>query len=133
MRERMNNSSSLMMRLEQEEQQKTGINSLKVGYNHVHGYYIEITKTHLASVPERYVRYQTLVGKERYTTVELKQLEAHVVAARMESITLENTLFETIKREVDMHVPQLRKMAQALAHLDALMAFAHNAYQYGYV
>jgi DNA mismatch repair protein MutS len=122
-----------MMDLEEREKQATGIGSLKIRYNAVHGYAIEITKTHYDSVPAHYVRRQTLVGRERFTTAELQELEHEIAQARADIVSVEQALFEAVKRSVHTQVVPLRKMAHALAHLDALLGMAMSAYMYGYV
>ncbi len=126
-------STHVLVNMERDEQQKTGINSLKISYNNVHGYFIEITKANLHLVPDYYIRHQTLVGKERFTTIELKKLEADIIHAKQEAEQLEKKIFESIKSEVQKYIPELRKAAHALATLDALMGFAQVAYEQGYV
>ncbi len=133
MRDLINNSTIKMLALEQREQAATGIQSLKIRYNNVHGYYIEITNANKDSVPDRYIRRQTLVGKERYTIAELQQLEAEIMHARSQVEQRENELFEAIKRTVYQEITALRKLAHALAHLDALHGFAKIAYNNGYI
>lgn len=119
--------------LEQREQQATGINSLKVRFNSVQGYYIEITKANLDQVPSHYLRQQTLVGKERYMTHELQQLQVALAQARQNIDSLEQEIFGNIKQAVFAQINVLRKLAAALAHLDALLALANVAYEYSYV
>jgi len=119
--------------LERVEQEATGINSLKIRYNQAHGYYIEITKTHMDSVPERYTRKQTLVGKERYVTPELLALEHDITHAQSSIESLEKEVFERVKREVVVYGAALRKLAHALSTLDALVGFATVAGQRHYV
>lgn len=121
-----------ILRLEQQEQEKTGIASLKVRYNQVHGYYIEITKPNLHLVPDYYTRHQTLVGKERFTMPVLKELEIEMMNARKEVETLEEALLDHVKKEVETHAISLRRMAQACAQLDALLGFALCSYNNGY-
>jgi len=119
--------------LEQQEQQKTRIASLKVGYNQVHGYYIEVTKPNLHRVPDYYMRRQTLSGKERFTIQELQELEHNILAARSEIETVEKAVSDRVKREVLGYSTGLRKLAWALSHLDALLGFARVAYNNGYI
>jgi DNA mismatch repair protein MutS len=128
-RDLVEQSNERILELERVEQTKTGIGSLKIRYNQVHGYYIEITKANLAAVPEYYIRHQTLVGKERFTIPSLKQLENEIVSARTQIETIENQVFMRVKNEVAPYVSSLRKTAQALAHLDALVGFALIAYE----
>jgi len=122
-----------MLELEQKEKESTGINSLKVRYNKVHGYYIEVTKPNAHLVPERYKRQQTLVGRERFTTEELRALQNEMVQASGDSAIAEKELFEKIKLIVLSSISGLRKAAHALAHLDALYGFALSAYDAGYI
>ncbi len=133
MRDLVNNSTHKLLALEAHEQDTTGIQSLKIRYNNVHGYYIEVTKANQALVPERYVRRQTLVGKERYTTPELQQLESEIMHARNQIAQREKEVFDVVKKQVAQWVGQLRKLAHALAHLDALHGFAKIAYNNNYI
>jgi DNA mismatch repair protein MutS len=133
MRELVEQSNEKILALERAEQEQTGINSLKIRYNQVHGYYIEITKANLGSVPTRYVRHQTLVGKERFTTPELKNLEIEIQSSRTTIDQCEQEIFNQIKKNVSESVGSLRKTAQAVAHLDALLGFAIIAYERGYI
>lgn len=122
-----------ILEFEQREQQKTGISSLKVGYTAAHGYYIEVTKTHLGSVPDYYVRHQTLVGRERFMNAELRALQDEIVHAKSQIEQIEKAVFDRIKREVVSHIANLRKLAHGLSHLDALLGFSKLAYDRGYV
>lgn len=123
----------ILNQLEQREQQKTGISSLKVRYNHIHGYYIEITKANSHLIPDYFIRSQSLVGKDRFTTVELKSIEAEVLIAKNQIDQLEREIFEQVKRDVMQYGSDLRKLAFVLAHLDALFGLSQVAYQLGYV
>lgn len=129
----VNNSNQKMVELEQKEQQATGINSLKIRYNHIYGYYIEVTKTNFHLVPDYYVRQQTLVGRERFTTTELQQLQHEIFRARTEIEQVEKNVFDRIKREVAECITELRKLSYALSYTDALLSFARIAYNNGYV
>ena len=119
--------------LELEEQQNTRINSLKIGYNGVQGYYIEITKANQNAVPRHYVRLQTLAGRERYMIPALQQLQQEIMHAKAEIQSVEKTVFDGIKREIVLLISPLRKMAHALAHIDALTSFALISYDHNYV
>jgi len=119
--------------LERREQERTGIQSLKVRYNTVHGYYIEVTKANLDAVPEEYVRQQTLVGRERFVTKELQALQLKLMRARNEISETEKAVFERVKTDVAQYIGALRKTAQVLAHVDALVGFAKAAYDNEYV
>lgn len=133
MRNLVAHGNNAINELEQKEQQLTGISSLKIRYNNVQGYYIEVTNTHKDTVPERYKRIQTLVGRERFMTPDLQELQYGIERARKNIIEYEQSLFNSIKNQVEQHVSALRKSAHALAHLDALMSLARLSYENGYV
>ena len=119
--------------LEAKERARTGIESLKVRYNQVFGYYIEITKTHLSRIPPDYIRKQTLVNAERFMTPELKELEERVTGAEMKLLALEQELFEQLRERVAQEAPRLHAMAQAVALLDVLAGLAETAALHRYV
>lgn len=133
MRELIAHSHQKLIALEKDEIAATGISSLKVRYNNVHGYYIEVTNPNKHLVPERYMRRQTLVGKERYMTQELQQLAYDIERAHAHIQERERILFETVQQEVMQWSSSLRKLAYALAQVDALHGFAKVAYNNGYV
>lgn len=133
LRSLVEDSTTVLTKLEEREQLATGINSLKVRYNHISGYYIEITKANVHLVPDYFIRLQSLVGKERYTTIELKSIEAEILTSRSQIQQVEKEIFESLKQEVVIYGPELRKMAFALAHLDALFGLSQVAYHNGYV
>ncbi|MCL5045790.1 MAG: DNA mismatch repair protein MutS [Actinobacteria bacterium] len=119
-------------RLEAQEKERTGIKSLKVGFNKVFGYYIEITNSNLTSVPADYTRKQTLANAERFITPELKEKESLVLGAEEKLVALEYQIFSGIRQEVAGQVERIQKTARALAELDALAALADVAVAYGY-
>ena len=119
--------------LEAKERQRTGISSLKVGYNAVFGYYLEVSKPHLNKVPADYIRKQTLVNAERFITPELKEQEAILLGAEERINALEFELFSRVRNEVARCTPQLQSLARAIAEWDVLCAFAENAVRYRYV
>jgi DNA mismatch repair protein MutS len=119
--------------LEAKERKRTGIDSLKVRYNQVFGYYIEITKTHLSRVPPDYIRKQTLVNAERFMTPELKELEERVTGAEIKLLALEQELFEQLRVRLANEVPRLQAMAQTVALLDVLAGLAETAALHRYV
>jgi DNA mismatch repair protein MutS len=119
--------------LEAKERQRTGIPSLKVGYNAVFGYYLEVSKPHLNKVPPDYIRKQTLANAERFITPELKEQEAILLGAEERINALEFELFSRVRNEVARCTPQLQSLAKAIAELDVLCAFAENAVRYRYV
>ncbi|OLZ40879.1 DNA mismatch repair protein MutS [Natrinema saccharevitans] len=118
--------------LEVRERERTGIDSLKVGYNSVHGYYIEVTNPNLDSVPENYQRRQTLKNSERFVTPELKEREDEIVGAEERADEREYELFCEVRREVAAEVERVQGLAEALATLDALVSLATAAAQYDY-
>jgi DNA mismatch repair protein MutS len=119
--------------LEAKERQRTGIPSLKVGYNAVFGYYLEVSKPHLSKVPAAYIRKQTLANAERFITPELKEQEAILLGAEERINALEFELFTRVRGEVARHTPHLQSLAKAIAELDVLCAFAENAVRHRYV
>jgi DNA mismatch repair protein MutS len=119
--------------LEAKERERTGIDSLKVRYNQVFGYYIEITKTHLSRIPPDYIRKQTLVNAERFMTPELKELEECVTGAEIKLLALEQELFEQLRMRLAHEVPRLHAMAKAVALLDVLASLAETAALHRYV
>ncbi len=126
------NSKRLMAQIESRERQRTGIASLKVRFNNIFGYYIEISKPNLHLAPADYERKQTLVNAERFTTPELKALEAKILDAEERIQTLELDLFVGIRRQVAAESRRVRQTAAALAELDVLACFAHLAAERAY-
>jgi DNA mismatch repair protein MutS len=118
---------SYIARLEQQERARTGIPSLKVKFNQVFGYFIEVSKANLHLVPPDYERKQTLVGAERFTTRELKEYEAKVLGAEERILELERELFHGLREEVARATRRLQATARALAHLDVVAALAETA------
>jgi len=114
-------------RLEESERQATGIGSLKVGYNQVFGYYIEVTKANLSLVPEHYLRKQTLANAERYISPELKEWEARILGAEERVSALETELYHELRSTVAAHAEPILTTARALAELDVYAALAHVA------
>jgi DNA mismatch repair protein MutS len=120
-------------RLEAKEREVTGINSLKVGFNKVFGYYIEVSKTQIKSVPSHYIRKQTLVNAERYITEDLKRYETKVLNAEERRATLEYELFNGIREKVVQNNLRIQKTATLLANLDVLRSLAEVADKNDYV
>ena len=115
------------------EQERTGIKSLKVRFNKVFGYYIEITKTNLEMVPADYMRKQTLVNAERFITPELKEIEDKVLGAEEKSKALEYELFQDLREKLCVHTVAIQRNAQAIARLDCLASLAEAASRHHYV
>ncbi len=129
----MINSKQALLDLEVEEQKKTGINSLKIRYNNLYGYYIEITKANAHLVPDRYIQRHSLVGKERYVSVQLQELELRITSAQRDAQYKDQVLFKEVTYEVRRYISNLRKLATMLGHLDVFASFATCAFEYGYV
>ncbi len=123
---------SWLMKLEKEEKEKTGIKSLKVGFNKVFGYYIEVTNTYKNLVPETYIRKQTLTNGERYITEELKNIENQILGAEEKVAKLELEAFKKIREEIADNVKRLQKTAEAVSILDVLSSFAQVAEDMNY-
>ena len=119
-------------RIEESERESTGIKTLKVGYNRVFGYYIEVSKSYLKMVPERYMRKQTLVGAERFITKELKEKESEVIGAGEKRVALEYQLFTEIRMRVAESVHRIQKLAYMLAKLDVYCSLAEVASRNSY-
>ncbi|MBV7276756.1 DNA mismatch repair protein MutS [Clostridiaceae bacterium UIB06] len=119
--------------LENNEREETGIKSLKVGYNKVFGYYIEITKSNLSSVPEgRYIRKQTLANAERYITPELKEMEDKILGAEEKLINLEYEIFVQIREKIETEVDRMQQTARIISELDCLSSLAIIALENNY-
>jgi DNA mismatch repair protein MutS len=119
--------------LEAKERERTGIANLKVGYNRVFGYYINITNSNKNSVPPDYIRKQTLVNAERYITPEMKEIESLVLGAEARINDMEYELFNRVRLDLQVSIPALQRASEALAALDALLSFAEASAKYGYV
>jgi len=129
----MKNGKQLIANMESEEKKKTGISSLKIGYNKVFGYFIEISNTSKHLAPENYIRKQTLVNNERFVTEPLKELEESILTAEDEAIQLEIGILEGLKSKLQREIPRIQKTSQSVAKVDVLSAFAHNAGEFNYV
>ena len=127
LRQLSENADGFLVDLEQRERARTGIETLKVGYNRVHGYYIECGKTHAAKIPADYTRRQTLTNYERYITEELKKFEDQVLSARDRALAREKELYEGLLESLAQRLRPLQQAAQALAELDVLACFAERA------
>jgi DNA mismatch repair protein MutS len=119
--------------LEKKEREKTGIKSLKVGFNKVFGYYIEVTKSNLSMVPENYIRKQTLANGERYITEELKEYEYLILNAEEKLLDLEYRVFCEIRQELIRHIPRMKQTAESISVLDALLSLAEVSSKNNYV
>jgi len=127
------NARQYLANLERDEREQTGIKSLKVGYNRVFGYYIEVSKPNLPQVPPHYIRKQTLVGAERFFTPELKEYESMILNAQERMSQLEASIFQRVCRQVATVSERILAAAQALAALDVFSSLAEVAVRYNYV
>ena len=132
-RDDMNGGKTLIAEIEAREKEATGIPKLKVGYNKVFGYFIEVTNSYKNMVPDSYIRKQTLTNAERYITEELKNLENRIVGARERSLVIEGQLFEQIRKTIADELVRVQETAKALAELDVITSFAETAVKYNYV
>jgi len=121
------NSKRYIAQIEQRERERTGINSLKVKFNNVFGFYIEISKSNLHNAPADYERKQTLVGAERFTTPELKEYETKVLDAEEKIVEIERRLFAELRQAIAAESRRIRQSALAVAEIDVLLSFAHLA------
>ena len=132
LREIVHNTKGVLTALESREREKTGIKNLKVGFNNVFGYYIEVTRSFLSQVPPEYVRKQTLTGSERYITQELKELEQQILGAKDRILVLENNLFDQLRQQVAVQIHRVQATANAIAWLDLYASFAAVALEQNY-
>ncbi len=133
LRDLSKNGKSYIASLEQQERTRSGISTLKVGFNSVFGYFLEVSKAHIDKVPADYIRKQTTANAERYITAELKDHEALVLGAEEKSVALETDLFNRLRIRVAEHAKALLQTARALAEIDTLASFAEVASRRGYV
>jgi len=127
LRELSRNSKAVLAQIEQRERGRTGISSLKVKFNSIFGYYIEVSKSNLHLVPQDYDRKQTLVGAERFTTPELKEYEAKILDAQEKIVEIERRLFTELRTAIAAEAKRIRQTALALAEVDVLGSLAHIA------
>ena len=133
-RDAMRNGKRWITQLEAQEREKTGIKTLKIGYNRVFGYYIEITKSNLANLPEGlYERKQTLANAERFITPELKEKETLILEAEEKSLALEYSLFTEVRETVKHYIERVQLLAKTVATIDVLQSFATVSEKYHYV
>ena len=121
------NAGAVLSEMETREREQTGIATLKVGYNRVHGYYIEISRAQSANAPQHYQRRQTLKAAERYITPELKELEDRVLSANERALAREKSLYEALLERLNEHLPPLQTCAAAIAELDVLNTLTERA------
>jgi len=127
------NCGAFLLELEARERERTGIASLKVEFNKVHGFYIEVTHAHVEKIPDDYRRRQTLKNAERYITPELKAFEDKALSANERALALEKRLYDELLDQLAAWIPELQRISRALALADGLAAFAEAAVRYDYV
>ncbi|NTW71299.1 MAG: DNA mismatch repair protein MutS [Eubacteriaceae bacterium] len=127
------NSKELILKMEAAEKDRTGIKSLKIKYNKVFGYYIEITNTNLPNIPDNYIRKQTLSNCERFFTPELKELENKITGANEKLIEMEYDLFQEVRQEILKNVERIKGAAEQISVIDVLYSFAAVSYENSYV
>lgn len=127
------NGKEYLLQIQHREMEKTGISSLKIGFNNVFGYYLEVRNTFKDRVPAEWVRKQTLAQAERYITEELKEYEEKILGADEKIIALETSLFMQLVEDMREYIPQIQINANVIAHLDCLLSFAKVAEEQGYV
>ncbi len=133
LREIASSSKDYLLRLQQRESEKTGIPSLKIGFNNVFGYYIEVRNTHKSKVPEGWIRKQTLVSAERYITEELKEYEEKILGAEEKAIILETKQYNALVESLIEYIPTVQINANIIARADCLLSFAKVAEMYQYI
>ena len=126
------NGREWILSAEAEERERTGIKTLKIGYNKIFGYYIEVTKLNSDMVPDYYIRKQTLVNAERYITPQLKEMENKVLSASEQFIALEAKLFEDVRAKVVMEIDRLKKVCEIISTVDAVASLSQVAFKNGY-
>lgn len=132
LREIMHSGKEYLLNLQQRESERTGISSLKVSFNNVFGYYIEVRNTHKDRVPPEWIRKQTLVSAERYITEELKEYEAKILGAEEKVMAIEQQIFEQLVFSLTEYIASIQLNANLVAQLDCLLSFASSAAEYGY-
>ncbi|MCD8480672.1 MAG: hypothetical protein LRZ88_10985 [Candidatus Cloacimonetes bacterium] len=120
----IHDGKSWIARLEEDERQKTGIPTLKVGYNRVFGYYLEISNTHKSKVPDYYIAKQTLANAERYISPRLKEFEAKVLSSEEKTKNLEYELYKDLRQDLASHLPRLQALSECIAEIDVYSALA---------
>ncbi len=129
----MNNSKGILAQIEAEQREKTGIPKLKVGYNRIFGYYIEVTNSYKSQVPETYIRKQTLTNCERYITQDLKDVESRILGAKDRAVAMEYSIFEAIRTKIADNLERIQNTSKAIATLDVITSLANVASDNRYV
>lgn len=127
------NGKDCLLKIQERETEKTGITSLKIGYNNVFGYYLEVRNMHKDKVPEDWIRKQTLANAERYITRELKEYEEKILGAEDRILSLETRLFNELVQSIQGAIPAIQADASLMARIDCLLSFAKAAAEHGYI
>ncbi len=127
------NSNNLLLEIEKEEKIRTNIPTLKIGYNKVFGYYIEVTKKFKDAVPDEYIRKQTLSNAERFIYPKLKSIESKIINARDDIISLENKIFDEISVELSKNLKRIKNISNIISKIDTLVSFARVSYSNNYI
>ena len=133
LRELSRDGKAWIAKLEDSEREQTGINSLKIGYNRVFGYYLEVTKLHKDKIPEHYIRKQTLVNSERYISPKLKEYETKVLGAEERIKSLEYELYRDLRLKLQVYIEPMQQFVDVISELDVLCSFAYNAHKNRYI
>jgi DNA mismatch repair protein MutS len=126
------NGKEYLLQIQQRESETTGIPSLKISFNNVFGYYLEVTNTHKSKVPETWIRKQTLANAERYITPELKEYEQKIMGAEEKILALEMKLYDSLLQDLQEYIAPIQLNANWIAQLDCILCFANNAIQFKY-
>jgi DNA mismatch repair protein MutS len=121
-----------LLQIQQQESQRTGISSLKISYNNVFGYYLEVTNAHKDKVPNDWIRKQTLANAERYITPELKEYEEQILGAEDKILAIEQELYQQLLVSIEPYIAPIQNNAHIIAQMDCLLCFAHNAQRFNY-
>ncbi len=131
--EQANHGENFIINLEIEEKERTGIPKLRIKYNKILGYFIEVTKSYIDKVPGDYIRKQTLVGSERYFTLKLKEMESKILSAKNEVVYKQREILNYINEEVQKEIINVQKLSKYIGTIDALTSLGESAYIHGYV
>ena len=126
-------SKEWILKFEQDEREKTGIKNLRIKYNKILGYFIEVTKSFIDKVPESYIRKQTLVGSERYFSIELKEMESKLLSSKDEALDLQSEIFSNLKKDLSNNISKIQNLSKTIAKIDILLNFADKSIKNNYV
>jgi DNA mismatch repair protein MutS len=132
LRNRLDGSEDALMKMQKRERDRSGIWSLKIRYNRIIGYYIEVSNANLSNVPKDYIHKQTMVGGARYVTDELRKYEGRILGAQTRIAALEEELYMELLKDLEKHLDSIRRLAALIAEVDVIVNFARNALDYNY-